>query len=222
MPSVKTRQGSWRAIQAAGSRAARKLPSRIQGRSENALQLPVNRRSGCRVCVFTRIHCCRNLFGMLGHHFTPLLNVGLHLGTATLHRLLAFDYVFAELIFAGIDIGVDLGCGFPRLLLQVLRSLTGQTIASFCSRLRSVKHTDCCTNSQSDQKPTKTAAASALLFVCHGFPLSLLYSSQYTAFGYFAGFSTRIPVEDTLPSYRLVVNNDGMHDTPLTPPRMGS
>ena len=120
---------------------------------KNALDLAVDCSGCCRVCVLSRIHCRRNFFGMLGHYFTPLLDVGFDLGTAFLHRLLAAHHILAKLFLAGIDIVVDLCRGFPRLLLQIfcaLASALGQTLPSLCSRLGSIKHTDCRANSQPD------------------------------------------------------------------------
>src|SRR5271154_981934 len=116
----------------AGAKTA--LSSTVTGK--NALDLAVDCTGCCRVCVLSRIHRCRNFFGMLGHYFTPLLDVAFYLGTATLHRLLAAHYIFAKLFLAGIDIGVDLCRGILRLLLQVFRALAGalgQTLPSLRS-----------------------------------------------------------------------------------------
>ena len=67
---------------------------------------------------------------MLGNYFATTIDVVLYLGTTRRHRLLAPLYIVAELVFAGVYVGVDLCSCFSRFLLQVFGAFTralGQT-----------------------------------------------------------------------------------------------
>ena len=111
---------------------------------------------------------------MLGNYFAAAIDVVLYLGTTRGHGLLAPLHVVTELLFAGIDVGVDLRSCFFGFLLQVFGAFActlGKTFPRFCPRLRSVKHTDCRADSEPDQKPTETTAAAT----CPEFRLTWIF-----------------------------------------------
>ena len=72
------------------------------------LDLPVDWRRRCRVSTLACIDRIRHLAGMLGHYFTAAIDIVLYLGTALGHRMLALLHVVAELLFACVDIRVNL------------------------------------------------------------------------------------------------------------------
>ena len=105
---------------------------------------------------------------MFCDYLTATLDIGLNLGTAAIDNLLTPLHVIAELLLARLYVVVDLSSRGFRFLLQVFcffASTLGESFPSLAPRLRGVKHTDCRADSEPNQKPTESTAASAIIFV---------------------------------------------------------
>src|SRR5271156_1157456 len=70
------------------------------------------------------------------------------------------------------------------------------------------------TRNQPNPLPLPLSSVSSVIT----FPLTLFVLVSIYCFRLLRRFRTRIPAEDTLPSYPFLVNNDGMQDFPLATP----